>query len=61
MPTYRLKKTVVSVYEMYVDADSDEQAEKIAYSDDQDNIRFECHWSLSDDETTEITYDNIDA
>tara|TARA_R100000234_G_C4950772_1_gene157244 strand:- start:633 stop:818 length:186 start_codon:yes stop_codon:yes gene_type:complete len=61
MPKYRLKKTVVSVYEMYVNADSDTDAERIAYSDDQDNIRFECHWSLSDDETTEITCDNIGA
>ena len=34
MPTYRLQKVVTTVYEIYVDADDDEQAEEIANSGD---------------------------
>ena len=34
MPTYRLQKIVTTVYEIYVDADDDEQAEQIANSAD---------------------------
>ncbi len=34
MPTYRLQKIVTTVYEIYVDADDDVQAEQIANSGD---------------------------
>ena len=40
MPTYRLQKFFTTVYEIYIDADDEEHAKRIANSDNDPKIKI---------------------
>ena len=57
MPTYRLQTVVSTVYEIYVNADNDEQAEQIA-----NNRRYRlCSYVVDGDNIGDTAYYYTDA